>query len=545
MPREVIVLIFDQVIYSLTALDGIRLFLNKVKMKKLLIITALFVGTANAGEIGWPGVTFYRNSAVCTESQFKQEVTDFQYLKNYEITGLNDNSATIEKYSFRDVYNYWLTNLRLYNPESTSVTVKERRAYYKNQLNIAVSHFYEYIQLNFQCAKQTGMGLDFKTVFTGMSPYNATIDSRLGYNAFEAAYPKKTNTPVIFLIDSLLNRDFIIDAHYPRMITGKSYVNGEVSPISSTMTGITATHGNAMAFDMLMVSDANVRLTAIPDLGSTGIYTPYIPEAINNAVLTKTDTNTPVLNLSFSAAPGNESENTIQGIKAAYNSGIPVVQSAGNSEVFVDNMPYLKERIVVGFTLLGQMRSNYGESGPDLLVEEEGFAPIPIKSGQYKNEVFVNAYASSGATALVSGIVSRMRNTCPKSTPDEIKDTLITTATKYTGQHAVFVKGGYVNPKAALDKLKTLPSCKPTVELGWQGFTTYYAKDDAKNVGFISAFSKYCVPTSEKMLFNEPNGTTSCRNIEIIDGVNYPGRYNLLWLERECEPEPSSICYYR
>ena len=100
-------------------------------------------------------------------------------------------------------------------------------------------------------------------------------------------------------------------------------------------------------------------------------------------------------------------------------------------------------------------------------------------------------WKSSGATAIVSGIVSRMRNTCPKSSPDEIRDALMTTATKYTGFYHQKVLGGYVNPKAALDKLKTSLSCVdiPPGTL-WRYGTSYSANDDANHIqesAFIAA----------------------------------------------------------
>jgi hypothetical protein len=225
-----------------------------------------------------------------------------------------------------------------------------------------------------------------------------------------------------------------------------------------------------MSFLSLMVSDANVYNEAVTLSGVT-IKTTAVYSAIAHA----TDLKKPgsVISMSFSNGKGYINPLEVTAINYAVRAGVPVVKSTANEgnkykEDFDTAYP---ELITVGYAVDGKIKSNFGKYGPDLLVDESGNTLTPNKTGGADETQFAKMQ-SSGATAIVSGIVSRMRNTCPKATPAEIKSALMSSADKYTGIHSEYVKGGYVNALKAIDKLKMYDSCIDLNAMTWEVLMT-------------------------------------------------------------------------
>lgn len=452
-----------------------------------LVVTAmlfvLFSGRIEAADDNRIMIAVTQNPA-CSNLEYRRELADFKALKGYVIgrgfherASIGTNELYDQSFSDRmllsmskaDAINNKITKAE---EDGTLISLGERwlldnlkalKAQNTTTKSI-LAEYQAYFKSFLQCSVVGGLSVPDKL---DMSPYHNNTDIKINLKGAEDKYPTKGDKPTVFIVDTVMNRDFIHDAHWPRIDpTGKSWINGEPA-IKTDMQNYTfATHANIMSFLSLMVSDANVFNEAVTLSGVT-----MKTSTVYSAIIHATELKKPgsVINMSFSNGYGYINALEVSAIQYAVRAGIPVVKSTGNEgkkykEDFDTNYPDL---ITVGYAVAGKMKSNFGKYGPDLLVDESGNTLTPNKNGGADETAFASVQ-SSGAAAIVSGIVSRMRNSCPKATPADIKSSLISSADKYTGIHSEYVKGGYVNTLKAIDKLMALDICKDLNAMAWE-----------------------------------------------------------------------------
>lgn len=405
----------------------------------------------------------------CSLAEFQSQANSATiFSRSYSNLSDGTPSATIDKVTSSAGGNpltYWSTDLSLYSGIGKP-TKAQTDAYYA-QLNSIKA----FISGNSTCLSVTGGNArnKFHSVVNLLN-----MDTNVGYSDFVSKYPIEGANPKIFVVDSVVFMGCITPEQLARSFGSHSFVDGVEAIESSSLCLLS--HGSRMFFTAgLMSGDSELYPIAISHTGD--IDNSIVPDAFAHAHDTCTTNDKCVVNKSFSRADGNNAEETIQIAKLAAKS-IPVIEAVDNEARLNTTVPVNANTITVGAVVVNpagqkELMSEHGPGiGPDIAVLETGTAPHWWQENT--NDAVVGPFSDGGtskATAMVSGIVARIKSNCPDATPLQIRDALIFTAEKLpvlptnTGSASTnsanaainakngYLRGGLIKPTLALDSL--------------------------------------------------------------------------------------------
>ena len=379
-------------------------------------------------------------------------------------------------------------NLAKYKSLAVSTNAKVRSTA-TTQLDNYLTLLKKSIDSKYSCLSMSpDSKISFYTPFNGLEGLN--LHANIGYPDFAQKYPLKNSPPIIYLVDTVINFNKILLDWRPRVLPGYSFVPGYPQPVDRD-TGFDQ-HADDMSFLSLATSDAQVYPVAIGinDAKKTGLLQDKLASGIEHAIADSIPVKQNVINASWGSRHGNPPDVT-RAFADAVKNNINVVQAIGNkNEHTWPGIVYDDNIITVGFALSNGasgadgkvLGSDFGNDGPDLVVNEDGYTPYVLDAVNLDKKPFGKMY-SSGASAIVSGIVSRMKNSCPEASTKTIKESLCKTATKLTvfpdgktnsvndlisrqyNYKNSFVKCGLVEPMKAIDDLMARPECSSKPKL--------------------------------------------------------------------------------
>ncbi|MCQ2471616.1 MAG: S8 family serine peptidase [Clostridia bacterium] len=157
--------------------------------------------------------------------------------------------------------------------------------------------------------------------------------------------------------------------------------------------------------------------------------------------------------------------------EAAYNAGITVISSAGNSKTSTatqKNYP-AAYKFVIGVMAYGKDHrlcefSNYDPSGDYYDVAAPGYQILGLPMSEQLDSLTVVS-GTSQATPIVAGLAALYYSKYPDHTPDEFKDALINSSTETVLSNATVTSANYKFRKVnAVNLLSYYDEAVPTVE---------------------------------------------------------------------------------
>ena len=430
----------------------------------------------------------------CTDVQFTDNLLDHDvYIASYRKFKDGTLSAKID-YPKNKVNAYrWSAKITAY------LTLRTPTAAQTNAFLSHISTIKRHIKASLKCAEFSSVNMPNKVYSGNVGAFETT----LGYSSLFDAYPKRPgNKEVIILPDTIADIKQVTLSHIPRITVAKSLLD---IPAISDLPGTDWRHSNMLMFNGFLLSSANINLLAITKDGI--INASHIPMALNYAAQTTQASKKYVLNQSFGCLLGDSVE-TKKEISGLIKKGIPVIQAIGNGGKVWDDMEYNANTITVGYSVGGNLKSSYGNTGPDLVVPMDGNAPLAYRNGAVYGGSLAQGQSSLAAMQM-SSIVSRMQSYCPEATPKNIKNVLCLTAEAMRPSPNIainamhrFIKCGVVKPLQAIQLLMdtTCAHRTPVVKvaepvyseppLKSERFDYFLPKEPNKSM--VSAFKSNC-----------------------------------------------------
>lgn len=464
-------------------------------MKKILLPLLMISTTPHAA----PAIKVYMDyhNPLCNRTIFNQEVNsngfapttkmvaDYGGVPRAEVTAkawevkrapitaaINAELAKIQK--VKDVlagkYRWTVANLKIKTSATKLITASQAVISAKKQLLVALNtQIFHQIEDDTECLVFEGTNeAKVPQLFSPSVPIGG-MEGSLDYTSFASAFPFKGDKQHIYLIDGVILRDFTHPNHLPRIAAdSKSFVKTIPSVVDSiALSG--PNHGSAMLFQIANLTDGDNKPTI--HVGVIAGVRGGIAEGASEAALNWAAGSGTHGTINLSSGFEGEAE-PLEYTKAKEKAAVGdmlLVAAIGNtgkkSPVYVKDDP---SAITVGHLVDGELRSSYGANGPDIVIEEEG--EVPFYFSAFMNRAIYNHFRnlqSSGAAAITSAMMSRVRNVCPKATVPQIREAVFKTAIKipeakgrldnrdaYVNEKNSHVRHGILDPEGAARELK-------------------------------------------------------------------------------------------
>lgn len=229
-----------------------------------------------------------------------------------------------------------------------------------------------------------------------------------------------------------------------------THVAGIIAAIRDNDMGIKGIASNALIMPLRVVPNGDER-----------------DKDVANSIIYAVDNGAQIINMSFGKAQSPNTKLVLDAIKYAQEKNVLLIHASGNENKNIDiieNYPtafhssyQASNWVEVGasnqyITNLFANFSNFGASKVDL------FAPGVSIISTTPNNSYAKASGTSMATPVVSGIAAVIKGKYPKLTPEELKDILMTTGTRYPLRYVYNPEAGKSVLFSNLSKSGSIPN---------------------------------------------------------------------------------------